>query len=70
MTMTECRYPHCCCAGSCTYGGEVPKRDPKTPLFGRGYLTELAGRHDLALKIDGDPGFHISNDAHISPWNM
>jgi hypothetical protein len=57
-----CSYPHCCCALSCTSGGVVPQYDPKVPLFGRGYLTKLADRYNLALKFESDPGFRISED--------
>lgn len=58
----DCLYPHCICAGECRNGGPVPKRDPKVPLFDRAKLRELAERHELANKLDADPGFHLSND--------
>jgi hypothetical protein len=57
-----CRYPHCTCISECVYGGEIPKRDPKTPLFKREHLRELADRHDLANTIDDHPGFHLKDE--------
>ncbi len=58
-----CLYPHCCCVGTCDFGGAVPTHDPSVPMFERSYLRELADRHDLALAMDrADPGFHLSND--------
>lgn len=47
----------------CSYGGAIPDRDPKRPLFDRKHLRELADRHKLAIGLDSaDPGFRLTDD--------
>lgn len=58
-----CCFPHCTCIGECLYGGAVPNRDPKKPLFDRAHLRELADRHKLAIGLDdAHPGFRLTDD--------
>ena len=57
-----CIYPHCTCLGKCVFGGNIPRRDRRKPLFKREQLKALAERHELASALDHAPGFHLSND--------
>ncbi len=59
-----CRFPHCTCIGACIFGGDIPKRDPKKPLFDRAHMREVSRRVGLAntVGLDSHPGFFLSSE--------
>ena len=61
MNDLPCLYPNCCCAGECVeLGGKVPHGAPAA--FTREQLLAIAGRHDLAVKLNSDAEFSLTPD--------